>query len=135
MGFAHPKCNRIRVDRLTGIESDLTYLTYHTYLNLVNTNQYIIITFDYASASCQSRPKTPKHPLFLKENGGTAEEPLEGRTSVGSPNPPLVLKKTSNPWMGSHLALSGPSYEGEWLQDQLVGIILFKNMPTPVFRL
>ena len=42
VGFVHSKCNRIRVNRLTGIESDLTYLTDKGCLTLLTYLTYLI---------------------------------------------------------------------------------------------
>ena len=86
MGFVHSKCNRIRVNPLTGTESDLTYLKLYIHYR-------ITITFDFATACRQSVAKTLKTSPFLKKNGGTAEDRLDGQTSLGPPKPPLVLKK------------------------------------------
>ena len=106
VGFVHSKCNRIRVNRLTGIESDFT-------------SPYFTLNFTYTTVLLPLRMpplapnEPPKHEIPFPN-----EKRRYGRGAVGRSDFPEAFKPTSGGqktavfigW-GAIWPSFGPSYE------------------------
>ena len=120
MGFVHSKCNRIRINRPTGIESDLKPYKQLPFIN---------ITFGEAKLGPQWRPETPNTSLFPGENGGTVDFPGASKPTSGAQKTRVFIE-----W-GAIWSSLGPLMRTKGTQDQFGVIILLKNMRTSVFLL